>query len=261
MSKIKVFVLTLLLFLFLPYNNIYCSDNINYPSPTQNKYVNDYANILDNSAEQKIISIGHELYSKTKAEIVVVTMDKLPESVDMETYANGLFREWGIGDKKLNNGILFIVNMDPEDRSVRIEVGYGLEGRVPDAIANRILQDYVIPFFQKNDYNTGVLYGYYELCSTVASEYNITLSGNTIKTAPQPTNQRSSNMPFIIAALLLFCFDGFFLRFRILRFLLYLMASSRYRGGGGGFGGGGSGGGFGGFGGGSSGGGGSTKRW
>jgi uncharacterized protein len=264
----------LLMILFLPLSSAYAQDNIKYPSPTESGYVNDYAGILNSGTTRNIVSIGSELDSKTKAQVVVVTIDKLPNDVGIEEYANGLFREWGIGDKKLNNGILLIVNTDPNARIARIEVGSGLEGRVPDAIANRIMEDDIIPYFKQGDYNSGILKGYSSLAQRVAAEYNVELSGsqgnsnipnNQENVNIQRNSRRGLNLPVIIAGILFLLFDGILFRFSITRFLFYMFLFSGRRGrggrGGGGFGGGSGGGGFGGFGGGSSSGGGSNGSW
>jgi len=256
MNRLKKVVAIFLLILFIPVLAVNAESSISYPKPTESGYVNDYGNILNSSTEQKILSIGKELDSKTKAQVVVVTTDKLPVDITIEEYANGLFRDWGIGDKKLKNGILILVNIDPEDRAVRTEIGDGLEGRVPDATSNRITQEIMLPYFKQGDYNTGILEGYRSLCSKVAEEYNVELSNSPSNVMAESQSRGRSNLPLIIAVLVFFIFDGFFFKWRILRFILYMMASSRHRGGGGG-----SGGGFGGFGGGSSSGGGSTGKW
>lgn len=261
MNIIKKILLTLFL-LFIPFSTAYAEDTENYPNPTQYKYVNDYANIISSNTRDKIISIGHELYTKTEVEIVAVTIDKLPENTSIESYATGLFRKWGIGSKEKNNGVLLLVAYN--NREMRIEVGYGLEGAIPDSVAGSIRDDYIIPYFSEGDYNSGILNGYNQLCLRAAREYNVELTGvaHDIDVKPENRTSKNTNLPLIIAGLLFLAFDGIFLRFRIVRFLLFLMASSGRRGGRGGFGGGrGSGGGFGGFGGGSSGGGGASGKW
>lgn len=262
MNHIKKLLLAVILLLFIPMTVANADDQTNYPKLTEYKYVNDYANIINTQTREKIISIGYELYSKTQAEILVVTVNKLPENTDIKAYANGLFRSWGIGDKNLNNGILFLTAV--EDREMWIEVGYGLEGAIPDSVAGRIRDEYVLPNFSKGDYNTGILTGYYELCYNAADEYKVKLSGSPPNTLPSSKERTSGPNIFVIIAIIAFIgFDGIFLRFKIIRFILYMMVMSRYRGGrgGGGFGGGSSGGGFGGLGGGSSGGGGAGGKW
>ncbi|HAK12506.1 MAG TPA: methanol dehydrogenase, partial [Chitinophagaceae bacterium] len=78
-------------------------------------------------------------------QIAVVLIRSL-EDYPIEEYANKLFREWGIGNKKTNNGVLLIAAID--DRKVRIEVGYGLEGAIPDIVANNIIRYELGPSFK-----------------------------------------------------------------------------------------------------------------
>jgi uncharacterized protein len=85
--------------------------------------------------QNSIVSIGRELYDKTGSEAAVVVIDTTGDE-SIEEYANGLFREWGIGNKQKNNGVLLLVAV--KDRKMRIEVGYGLEGILPDGKTGRI---------------------------------------------------------------------------------------------------------------------------
>ena len=239
MNRLKKIFAILLILLFLPVTAAFGEDTINYPKLTEFKYVNDYANVLSADTKQKIISVGNELYTKTKAELLVVTITKLPENVDIKDYANGLFRSWGIGDKNLNNGLLLLASIG--DRKLWIEVGYGLEGAIPDSYAGRVRDDYILPNFSKGDYNTGILKGYNEFCIRTAGEYKVELSDKTINFSPSPNNtSKAPNILFIIAIVVLLVLDGIFFKFRILRFIFYMMIANRHRGGrgGGGFGGG-----------------------
>ena len=128
-----------------------------YSSPGKaSGYVNDFANILDagtkTTLEQKLV--GFE--TKTSHEVTVVTIPSLDGDY-IENYAEKLFKEWGIGKKDVDNGILFLVA--PNDREVRIEVGYGLEGALVDSEANTIIQDYVLPEFKADNYAGGIVAG------------------------------------------------------------------------------------------------------
>jgi len=109
-----------------------------YPQPTSNFYVNDFADILSADTEQAIMDASVPLAQQTGAQIVVVTIDTM-DGQDIETYANTLFREWGIGDAKKNNGLLLLIAY--EDRQSRVEVGYGLEGALNDGKTGRIQDD------------------------------------------------------------------------------------------------------------------------
>lgn len=82
----------------------------------------------------------------------------------------------GIGNKSKNNGILFLVSTG--ERKVRIEVGYGLEGRINDGKAGRILDNYVVPYLKNNDWDNGIKNGFNAILEEVCSEYEITVDGS-----------------------------------------------------------------------------------
>lgn len=227
------------------------------PRPTTSIYVQDYAGVLSPETEARINNLGTQLAAKTKAQIVVVTLPSLEETPSAD-YALGLLRQWGIGDKTLNNGVLLLVAVN--DRQSRIEVGYGLEGALPDAKAGRIQDDYMLPYFQQGDYEKGILNGYLTIVSEVAKEYKLEFKTDA-KPAPRaqtsPSESWWDSAPWwlqllvVIGLLLLLLIDWMFFGGTI----TYLLLSFISRGGrGGGSGGGG-------FGGGSGGGGGSSRKW
>ena len=131
------------------------------PKPSQREYIVDTAGIVSAEDRAQIEKIGEELREKTKAEIVVVTVATL-DGTDIESYANELFRSWGIGDAKQNNGVLLLIAK--EDRKFRIEVGYGLEGEITDGRAGEIL-DKMKPYFRDEKYSEGVLNAYQKLAA------------------------------------------------------------------------------------------------
>lgn len=242
---------------------------VNYPEPTNYKYINDYANVISADAENKIVQVGDELYKKTGAEVVAAVMEKTGDET-IEDYSTGLFRKWGIGQKDKNNGVLILLAFKNSNyqRKSRIEVGYGLEGALTDAGTGSIQDEYMLPYYKNGDYSTGILNGYMAVCKTVAREYNVTL--DSVNNMPEPIvsddNQNYSSIninPLYIFLFIfaLFAFDGFFLKWTIFRILMAIIFGRGGRGGFGGFGGSSGGGGFGGFGGGSSGGGGSSRNW
>ncbi len=140
--------------------------------PTANIYVQDYAKIITPETERQIQSIGKSLANKTKAQLVVVTVPSL-EGAAIGDYALALFRSWGIGDKQKNNGVLLLVAL--KERKSRIEVGYGLEGALPDAKTGRIQDEYMIPYFKQGNYDKGILNAYSVLVNEVANEYKVTI--------------------------------------------------------------------------------------
>ena len=131
------------------------------PKPAQREYVVDTAGIVSAEDRAQIEKIGEDLREKTKAEIVVVTVPTL-DGADIESYANKLFRSWGIGDANQSNGVLLLIAKD--DRKFRIEVGYGLEGEITDGRSGEIL-DKMKPYFRDEKYSEGVLNAYQKLAA------------------------------------------------------------------------------------------------
>ena len=168
----KIFI-AFLLFLFI-LSLASAAYGAQYPSHTPSFYVNDFANVLDSSTEQQIIETASQLDRKTGAQVVVVTLPELGDQ-PLEEYATGLFREWGIGSAKNNNGVLIL--LDVGGRQSRIEVGYGLEGILPDGKTGRIQDNRMVPYFKEGDYNQGILLGFDAIVGEVYSEYGIEYEG------------------------------------------------------------------------------------
>lgn len=125
-----------------------------YTSPGKpSGYVNDFANILDGATKASLEAKLIAFEQSSKHEITVVTIPTLGDDY-IENYAVKLFEEWGIGKGDVDNGILFLIASN--DRKVRIEVGYGLEGALVDSEANTIIQEYVLPQFKANNYSLGI---------------------------------------------------------------------------------------------------------
>ena len=134
----------------------------------------DYARKLSSDTKEYIMNMNIELQKKTGAQIVVVTVQSLGGQ-SIEEYATELFRKFGIGDKEKNNGVLLLCSTG--DRLFRIEVGYGLEGRLTDGKTGRIQDEYIIPYLKENDYDGGIRNGFTAILNEVASEYGVTISG------------------------------------------------------------------------------------
>ena len=227
------------------------------PPPDPAAYVNDYGGFLDAITHAELSGLGRELEKKTGAELVLVTVESLGGAA-IEDYALALFRSWGLGKKGKNNGVLFLVDRERllagQNGKVRIEVGYGLEGAIPDGKAGHILDYYVLPQWDGGDYAEGIRLGYLALAAEVALEYGISLEQGAA--APEsyqpPPSKKSAFLKLGITALAYLFF-----------FFIFIPFVSRFLGRGGGYGGGGFGGGSGrgggGFGGGSSGGGGASR--
>ena len=115
--------------------------------------VTDNAEILSTSVRKSLTERLKAHEDRTGNQIVVLTVPSL-EGESIEGYAEAVFKEWKLGQKGKDNGILFIVA--PQDRRMRIEVGYGLEGVLPDSAAGSIIRNVITPKFKAGDYNGGV---------------------------------------------------------------------------------------------------------
>lgn len=166
-NKKLIFVVSVMVLLCTIFSKSYA-----IVSKTSEFYVNDSANVLNNDAENYIVNMNRQLEEKTGAQIVVVTVNNL-ENKSIEDYATELFRNYGIGNKEKNNGILFLISI--EDRKTRIEVGYGLEGKITDGKAGRILDNYVISYFKENNWNDGIINGFNAILKEVLEEYGINI--------------------------------------------------------------------------------------
>lgn len=144
---------------------------VKLPEPTKDFFVNDFANVLDEKDEKELMKIGENLFVKTGAQVVVVTVDTL-DGADVSDYALELGRKWGVGDKEKNNGVVLLLAVS--ERKVTIQVGYGLEGRLPDGKTGRILDKYAVPYLKNNSFSTGLSEAYKAIVSEVYAEYGET---------------------------------------------------------------------------------------
>lgn len=232
-------------------------------------YVNDFAGVLSEDARQKLTALATEVDQKTQAQITVVTVHNL-DGDSVEDFANRLGQQWGVG-RKANRGVLILLAVD--DHKYRVEVGYGLEGILPDGKVGGFGRE-IVPALRRNDYSGAVLQLTWSVASVIAQDRGVTLS-QAPPPAPADSGESPSSPPFaglfVVAALIGFGLLRFFLRNRVAgrRGGGWWWWGGPWIGGGfggggfgrGGFGGGGGGGGFGGFGGGSFGGGGASGSW
>jgi uncharacterized protein len=123
------------------------------PVPALTGRVVDQAGILDSNDESRLTGKLQNLETKTSIQLVVVTLPSLRGS-PIEDWGLALGRTWGIGQKGKDNGVLLVVA--PNDRELRIEVGYGLEGSLPDATADAIIRNVIVPRFKSGSMAGGI---------------------------------------------------------------------------------------------------------
>lgn len=235
-------------------------------------YVNDYANVLSQSARDQLTALCTEVNDKAKAQIFVVTVPSL-DGQPIEDYSLNLATKWGIGPKQNSSGVLILLAV--QDRTNRFEVGYGLEPILPDGKVGGFGRE-AVPYLRAGNYDAAIILMTRRVADVIAQDRGITLSGGAL---PAADTDRPAGTE--IGGLWTLLLLGIFIFFV---FKMMSGGSGRGRGGGsgwwvgpmigsamgrggwggGGFGGGGFGGGGGGFsggGGGSFGGGGATGSW
>lgn len=168
LNRIKYLILILLYIAFTPSVKAMVS-------PTNDFYINDYANILSSETEDYILNRSIALNNVDGTQIVVVTVPDL-DGMSLEDYATQLFRNFGIGDKNKNNGLLLLLAL--EERQFRVEVGYGLEGILPDGKTGRFQDEYIIPYLKNNDWDEGIKNGYDAFYKEIVTLNNLNIDYN-----------------------------------------------------------------------------------
>jgi len=233
------------------------------PKPTD--YVSDYAHVLSPQTVAVLDNICSQLdHSQANAQLAIVTVHNLGGD-DAANFADDLETKWKMGRKGTDRGALVLLAVD--DHKYRIEVGYGLEGILPDGKVGDIGRA-MVPYLRARDYDSAVTLAVGQIAHVIATDAKVTLSDEPAL-AQQPVNHGPMPGKAVLLIVLLIFFGGFMLLRLLLGLGLFLggggpwIGGGPFIGGGGGFGGGGgdSGGGFGGFGGGGFGGGGAGGDW
>ena len=230
-------------------------DKQKFPQPTG--AVNDFAGVIPVDSKARMENLSTEILEKTGTAIVVATFKSL-DGEEPDMYATDLYAAWGIGKKGQDKGVLIFLAV--QERKIRIETGYGMEGILPDGLVGRILDQYVIPYVKQGDYGQGLFSGMLAVGNVIAQDAGVKIGeGYQLKKQQQarPRQQRGSGLGALLLLVLIIIFALTPMGRAMLPWLL-LSALSGGRGSGGGFGSFG-GGGFGGFGGGMSGGGGASR--
>jgi uncharacterized protein len=250
----------LALFLTLLYAGGFAQD---YPAKP-NTLVNDYTGTLSEVQKQQL---EHKLvaFDDSTSTQISIAIIKSVGQYDINEYALGLGRSWGVGGAKKNNGVIIVVSLG--DRKISMQTGYGLEGALPDIITKRIIENEIKPYFKEGDYYGGLDAGTTAIIKYTKGEYK--------NDNPKAAKKDNGSAIFIILVIIIVIIiivrrGGGSGGSQVLggrgsgsAFLLGMLLGNSGRSSGGNWGGGGSssGGGFGGFGGGSFGGGGSSGSW
>ena len=244
-------------------------------------YVNDFAHALDPAGKARLEAYCMTLEQSTGVQMAIVTVDTLDDE-PVEDVGNRLFREWGIGKKGKDNGVLLLFAI--KDHKNSVELGYGIEPIISDGDAGDILRG-IRPILRQGNYSGALLAAAQEIGNRIAKEQGVDLPGGPPARPAQPEPDRDIPAPLLLGGFALLCWlifrfagpsrggrsgggrsggggsgVGGFLAGAILGNMLG-RGGSGWSSGGGGFGGSSDGGGFGGFGGGDSGGGGASSDW
>ncbi len=264
------------------------SSSLAYESPgSPTGFVNDYADILTDEQETILESKLTSLSTTNGSEVAVVTIQSL-QGDTIENYAVSLFAEWGIGKEGSDTGLLLLVSL--EDREMRIEVGYGLEGTITDAQSYWIIHNVITPPFKNGDYYIGIDGAVDKIIEAITG--GVIIPNDQSQDTTYTTFEQVIVNSILFGTMFLSIIFGYTKSFwlggvlglvvgfgvgmyfqsiqtgiefgiilGIIGLIFDFLVSRRSKGGGSGFGGFGGGGGFGGFGGGSSGGGGASGKW
>ena len=164
--------------------------------PPPPRYFNDFAKVIKPATADRLNQTLEQFEKDTSSQIVVAVFPKMQTDSSIEDYVHRMFEAWKIGQKDRNNGALLAVFI--QDHKMRIEVGYGLEGAIPDAIAKRIVSDAMAPHFRAGNYEAGLTAGTTALMQAARGEYK-----GTGRTAAQ-SRGRSTPWPFIVFWILFF---------------------------------------------------------
>jgi uncharacterized protein len=174
-------------------------------SPSPRGFINDFAGIINDTDAATMGAVLRQLRDRAGIEIAVVTVPSL-NGQSIEDYSIELARRWGVGSKRENSGLLLLIA--PHERRYRLEVGYGLEGDVPDGLAGEIGRR-MKPYFQQQQYSQGILVGVNSIVATVAEKRHLHIEGADPAFAYHEQSRRSSgggSLGFGIFLLLLIFF-------------------------------------------------------
>jgi len=228
----------------------------NFPALTGR--VVDQANVIPAPSRTKIETKLKDLETKSGIQLVVATVNTL-NGQEIEPYANDLFRAWKLGEKAKNNGVLLLVA--PKEHHARIEVGYGLEGTLTDALSKVIITNAMIPRFKTGDYGGAIERGVDDIITVLTTDSSDWQKKPELRVDKQgPADDYAPLMALLVIVIVVLLILRSPQRGNILSFIAGTLMSGGNGGSGGGWSGGGSDDSFSG-GGGSSGGGGASGDW
>jgi len=136
--------------------------------PISGSHIIDAAGVLSAETATSLDHIIQRHEDTTGNQVMVLTIASL-DGNDIDMYANDAYKNYRLGQKGTNNGVLMVVAV--QERKVRIEVGYGLEGNLPDALCGRIIRNDIVPYFKQGDYDAGITNGVNSILQAIQGTY------------------------------------------------------------------------------------------
>jgi len=167
--------------------------------PKPAAYFNDYAGVVSKEAASRFNEQLAQFERDTSDQVVVAVFPKMQSDSDIADYTQRVAQAWGVGQKERRNGVVLFVFI--EDRKMFIQVGYGLEGALPDATAFEITERHIKPLFRTGNYEAGLATGIDLIFKAIRGEYKG--SGKTVAESKGAGGMVSNILPFIIFLIVL----------------------------------------------------------
>jgi uncharacterized protein len=177
-------------------NNLFAAEVI---PPKPAGYFNDYAGVVSPEAARRFNEQLAQFERDTSNQVMVAVFKKMQSESSVEDYAQRIAQSWKVGQKDKRNGVVLLVFLD--DHKISIQVGYGLEGALPDATAYDIRANQITPHFRNNDYEGGLAVGIDSICKAIRGEYKST--GHTAKEGERRHNSPAPIFIFLIVFVVL----------------------------------------------------------
>src|SRR5438132_7005656 len=167
-------------------------------------YVSDFAHVLSPDTTAELNDTCQQIDQKAHAQIAVVTINSLDGS-DIESYGNNLYKQWGVGSKATNRGVLVLLAV--KDHKYRIEVGYGLEPILPDGKVGGFGRE-AVPLLRQNDYNGAVLLLTSRVANVIAQDAGVQLTGAKARAPTPPMGISVGGILILVIEMLVVLFES-----------------------------------------------------
>jgi len=174
--------------------------------PKPDRYFNDYAGVVSKEAAYRFNEQLAQFERETSDQVVVAVFPKMQSDSDIADYTQRVAQAWGVGQKERRNGVVLFVFI--QDRKMFIQVGYGLEGALPDATAFDITERHIKPLFRAGNYEAGLATGIDLICKAIRGEYKG--SGKTVAERHGVGGAVSGVLPFIVFIIVLMLLSRLF---------------------------------------------------